>query len=743
VVVVGNPNAGKTTAFNCLTGLSQKVGNYPGVTVEKKVGRCVLDGIEVRLVDLPGTYSLAAHSPDEMVAVDVLLGHQEGEERPDLVLQIVDASNLERNFYLLCQVLELGVPVVVALNMMDVARARGMLLDAPGLSSGLGIPVIPVEAHRGRGMAELQGAMSRVLRSTLEENAGARSQAPGGTVCRNDALRLDDVLHARVGDLHAELSPAFQRAQGRPLHEFEVLRAVIDGDGHAETRLSSALGDSCLEGIKKVREEVGGEVPLPVLEAGIRYAWVRRNIDGHLRRTAVEKVTWTERIDSVLTHKVFGLLIFALAMLLVFQSVFTWAQPLMEVFDGVFASAAGWVEGVLPPGVLRSLLTDGVIAGVGMVAMFLPQILILFLFIGLFEDCGYMARGAFLMDKIMSKCGLSGKSFIPMLSGFACAVPGIMATRVIESRKDRLATVLVTPLMSCSARLPVYAIFIGTFIPDRPVIRGVLGLQALTLFGLYALGIVVAVAMAWILRKTLLRGGRAPFVLELPSYKWPAVTGVLMKLFERGKAFLVRAGTIILAIAIVVWALAYFPHSAAIGEDYARQRERIELKLLPEPARSARLAEVSKLESGAYLRDSYFGRVGQHVEPIFRPLGWDWRISMAAIASFPAREVIVATLGTIYNMGGSVDEESVALRESLRQAAWPSTDPVRPGQPVFTIPVALSIMVFFALCCQCGATVATIKRETNSWGWAWFAFGYMTVLAYVGAFITYQVGMMV
>jgi len=738
VVVVGNPNAGKTTAFNRLTGLSQKVGNYPGVTVEKKVGRCVLDGIEVRLVDLPGTYSLAAHSPDEMVAVDVLLGHQEGEEPPDLVLQIVDASNLERNFYLLCQVLELGVPVVVALNMMDVARARGILIDAEGLSAKLGIAVIPVEAHRGRGIDELQGAISRVLRRTLAGTPGT-----GSAVSRDGALCLNDALHARVGDLHAELNPAFQRARGRSLHEFEVLRAVIDREGHAETRLSSVLGDSCLDRIQRVREEVAGEVPLPVLEAGIRYGWIRQNIEGHLRRTPVKAVTWTERLDRVLTHKVFGLLIFAVMMLIVFQSVFTWAQPLMEMLDGAFASVAGSVEGALSQGALRSLLTDGVIAGVGMVVMFLPQILILFLFIGLLEDCGYMARGAFLMDKIMSKCGLSGKSFIPMLSGFACAVPGIMATRVIEGRKDRLATVLVTPLMSCSARLPVYAIFIGTFIPDRPVIHGVLGLQALTLFGLYALGIVVAVAMAWILRKTLLRGSRAPFVLELPSYKWPALAGVLLKLFERAKAFLVRAGTIILAIAIVVWALAYFPHSSGIGADYARERQRIARELPPGAERTARLQEVGKLESGAYLRDSYFGRLGQHVEPVFRPLGWDWRISMAAIASFPAREVIVATLGTIYNMGGSVDEESAALRESLREATWPSTDPHRPGLPVFNIPVALSIMVFFALCCQCGATVATIKRETNSWGWAWFAFGYMTILAYVGAFITYQLGRMV
>jgi ferrous iron transport protein B len=342
------------------------------------------------------------------------------------------------------------------------------------------------------------------------------------------------------------------------------------------------------------------------------------------------------------------------------------------------------------------------------------------------------------MDRVMSACGLSGKSFIPMLSGFACAVPGIMAARVIEDRKDRLATVLVTPLMSCSARLPVYAIFIGTFIPDAPVIPGFLGLQAATLFALYVLGIATAAGVAWVLRKTLLRGPKAPFVLELPSYKLPVLSGVLLRLLDRGKAFLLRAGTIILAIAVVVWALAYFPRSAEIGRSFDAERARVSAAAPAAQERQALLADVDRLEAGAYLRDSYFGRAGRLVEPVFRPLGWDWRISMAAIASFPAREVIVATLGTIYNLGGEEDEGSVALRQSLREATWDGTE--RKGLPVFNVPVALSIMVFFALCCQCGATVATIRRETGSWRWAWFAFAYMTVLAYAGALATYQLG---
>jgi ferrous iron transport protein B len=354
-----------------------------------------------------------------------------------------------------------------------------------------------------------------------------------------------------------------------------------------------------------------------------------------------------------------------------------------------------------------------------------------------------MARAAFIMDKVMSKCGLSGKSFIPMLSGFACAVPAIMAARVIESRRDRIATILVIPLMTCSARLPVYAILIGTFIPDVPLVGRLLGLQAATLFGLYVLGIVVAVAMAWVFKKTILRGATPPFVLELPSYKIPALGTVLLRLYDRAKAFLLRAGTIILTITIIVWALSYFPRSDEIAASFAQQRQetlgQLEALAGGEDARRTELEErisrLDKEEAGAYLRQSYFGRMGHFVAPVFEPLGWDWKISMAAVASFPAREVVVSTLGTIYNFEADAEEEPQQLGERLREERWPDSD-----RPVFTIPVALSIMVFFALCCQCGATVATIQRETSSWGWAWFTFAYMTGLAYVGALLTFQIG---
>lgn len=734
VVVVGNPNAGKTTLFNRLTGLSQKVGNYPGVTVEKKVGTRRIGNVDVELVDLPGTYSLAAHSPDEMVAVDVILGHEMGEPRPDLVLQVVDASNLERNLYLLSQVLELGVPVVVALNMVDLARARGIAIDAEKLSARLGVTVVAVESHRGTNFAALEQALERAL-----DNRGSE---PAGTAAVAHRRRLDDRLHEGVEKLHQDLAPSFALSRGRDLHPFEVLRAVIDRGGHAESRLVEALGNSCRTEIDAVRRSVAGAIELPLLEARVRYGWVRERLAGCVSRNATvnSRITWSERLDRVLTHRVFGLLLFALLMLVIFEAIFSGAEPLMGFIEGVFGQLAIGISALLPAGAMQSLAVDGILAGVSMVVVFLPQILILFLFIGLLEDCGYMARAAFIMDRLMQKCGLSGKSFIPMLSGFACAVPGIMATRVIEDRRDRLATILVTPLMSCSARLPVYSLFIGAFIPAGEPILGFFSTRGLTLFALYVLGIITAVAVAWILRRTLLRGDKAPFVLELPSYKWPSLGGVVYRLYERGMAFLKRAGTLILAIAIVVWALAYFPHRAEVGAPFEQERERL-LRDAPEASEhEARLATIAQAEAGAYLRDSYFGRMGHAVEPVFRPLGWDWRLAMAAIASFPAREVILTTLGILFNLGGAVDEESEALRDSLRQASWPVDGSTRSGAPLVTVPVALSVLVFFALCCQCGATVVTIRRETNSWSWAIFAFSYMTVLAYIGALVVYQVG---
>jgi ferrous iron transport protein B len=720
VAVVGNPNAGKSTLFNALTGLSQRVGNYPGVTVERKVGAMGAGAERIELIDLPGTYSLAAHSPDEMVAVDVLLGHLAGERAPNAVLAVVDASNLERNLYLLSQVIELGLPVVVALNMVDVAEKRGVHVDAAALAARLGLPVVATRAHKGAGLAELRVALRDLVGSR-------RLPAPVLVHAVPDGLRAGiELLKERAGRAAAT-------SFGRELHAFEYLRGLVDEGGHAETRLHAA-GAGVAEALREARAKARGAIPLSAVEAQSRYRWIRQIVAGCVRRDEHPPASWTDRLDAVLTHRVLGTLVFAAAMLLLFQSIFAWAAPAKDGIDATFRWFGHGVESLLPDGALRSLLIDGVVAGVGGVVSFLPQILLLFLFLGVLEDCGYMARAAFLMDKVMSRVGLSGKSFIPMLSGFACAVPAVMATRVIENRRDRLATMLVTPLMTCSARLPIYAVMIAAFVPRRSVAGGLIGLPALTLLSLYLLGIGTAVAMAFVFKRTLLRGPPPPFVMELPSYKWPAPRVLALRLWERTVAFIARAGTVILAMSVVVWALAYFPRTA-----------RHEIAAAP-PAALAAPAATARTDDGAavaidpaaaaaaaQLEGSALGRVGHMLEPAFEPLGWDWRITVAALASFPAREIVVATLATIFSLGDR-EGDPQGLQRALEQARRAD------GSPLFTLPVALSVMVFFALCCQCGATIATIRRETNSWRWAAFTFAYMTVLAYGAGIAVFQVG---
>ncbi|HYF50071.1 MAG TPA: ferrous iron transport protein B [Planctomycetota bacterium] len=724
VAVIGNPNTGKTTLFNALTGLRQHVGNYPGVTVERKVGVWKLsDALSVDLVDLPGTYSLAARSPDEMIAVDVLLGQQKGAPKVDAILAIADASNPERNFYLISQLCELELPVVIALNMCDVAESKGISIDAAKLSEAIGTPVVPICANKRKGIESLSGAVEQALING-KPPAGRLPQFP--EAMRAEISALTETLHQHAAQV------------GRDVNRLEAFRVLVDKGGYAEQRLAKAVGEDFCKDLEERRKRAS-KIPLPAEEVRVRYAWVKSVLSGALTRPAQPPPTSSDKIDKVLTHWFSGTLVFALLMLLVFQAIFSWASPLMDGINAAFEGLNGWVSGHMAEGTLRSLICDGVIAGVGGVLVFLPQICILFAFIAILEDCGYMSRAAFLMDRLFSRLGLSGKSFIPMLSSFACAVPGIMAARTIENPRDRLATILIAPLMSCSARLPVYIILIKTFIPETKYGGDWLTLQGLTLFAMYCVGILVAVPVAWLLKKTLLKGETPPFLIELPSYKTPDWKTVLLRVYTSGKAFTIRAGTIILAVSIIVWALAYFPRSEAVAQKYEQKRATAQAQFdasaeKDEAALQETLDAIDKEESGEYLRQSYFGRMGHAVEPAFKPLGWDWRISMAAIASFPAREVIVATLGTIFNLGADEDEESDTLRAALKDATWDGS-----SKPLFSIPVELSIMVFFALCSQCAATLATIKRETNSWKWPLFSFTYMTVLAYVGALITFQI----
>jgi ferrous iron transport protein B len=718
VALVGNPNTGKSTLFTALAGVRQRVGNYPGVTVEKKTGTLRYDGQVFELIDLPGTYSLAPRSPDEMVTVDVLLGRRDNASPPDVVLAIIDASNLERNLYLVSQVFSIGLPTVVALNMVDLARDRQIEIDIDALTKRLGVPIIPVQANRRKGLDRLQAALAEAATAEPRE--------------RENPFPPAFQQHT------SEVAAWLNENSSRPVPHFLVERLLLDGNGYLESELLNGTAAKGSQKLQAARESLSAAgMPVPAVEAMARYDWVARTLDGIVRRPLDHQPTTTDRIDAVLTHKIWGTLIFIAAMAMIFSSIFVLAVPLMDLIGGAFEALGGFVNAHMAEGALRSLIVDGVIAGVGAVVIFLPQILILFLFIALLEDCGYMARAAFLMDRLMAGVGLSGKSFIPLLSSFACAVPGIMATRVIENRRDRFTTILIAPLMSCSARLPVYVVLIGAFVPAQYYLGGLIGLQGLVLLAMYSIGAIVAIGVAWLLKKTILRGETPPFVMELPSYKLPALRTVAFRMTERGWSFLARAGTVIFAVTIVIWALAYYPHSETqVAEEIATQRSQLRNN-------SAALAEFDKPENLDHLaaslhqRYSFLGRAGQWIEPAVRPLGWDWRIGAAAIASFPAREVVMGVLGVIYQMGPDVDLDADGnqLQARLHAARWDDT-----GLPVYNLPVALSIMVFFALCAQCAATLAVIRRETNSWRWPIFTFVYMTALAYVGAFLTYQIG---
>ncbi|MBX7169024.1 MAG: ferrous iron transport protein B [Pirellulales bacterium] len=733
VALIGNPNVGKSTLFNSLCGVRQRVGNYPGVTVEKKIGRWVADRRVIDLIDLPGTYSLAPRSPDEMVAVDVLLGRRSDTARVDAVICIVDASNLERNLYLVSQVRELGLPTVVALNMIDVAQARGLKVDVARLERQLGVPVVAVQAHRRTGLD--------ILRRRLVESLGASMPAP--------ASPFPPAFQAEIEHLGSLVNNGHPATSLLPRYLIE--RLLLDTAGYLETELehSAARSSQLHSELLLARERLkAAGMPVPAVEAMSRYGWVANVLDGVVERPATRAATASDRLDRILTHRVFGTLVFVALMVVMFQAVFRWAGPAMDGIDVLQSTLAGAVEAALPAGALRSLLVDGLIGGVGSVLVFLPQILVLFLFIAVLEDCGYMARAAYLMDRLMVHVGLSGKSFIPLLSSFACAIPGIMAARVIENRRDRLVTILVAPLMSCSARLPVYTLMTAAFVPAQTFLGGWLGLQGLTMTAMYLLGIVAAVLVALVLRRTILRGPTPAFVMELPAYQWPSPRNVLYRMAERGWAFIRRAGTLIVAVSVVVWALLYFPQrSDELAARWAPQRQAIEQRLADAGADDAlretaeqELRQIDNHLASLQTEQSLLGRLGHALEPFVRPLGWDWKIGCAVLASFPAREVVVATLGILYDLGAEVDVDEDAgrtqLETALRAARWRDT-----GRPVFNTPVALSIMVFFALCAQCASTLVVMRRETNHWGWPAFTFFYMTTLAYVAALVTYQVGM--
>ena len=693
VALLGNPNTGKSSLFNALVGGQQQVGNYPGATVEKFVGRCAHEGRELAITDLPGLYSLNPASPDEQIAVDILLTPNVADMQVmDVVVCVLDASNLVRNLYLTTQVLELGIPAVVALNMMDVAAQAETTIDVEQLSAALGVPVVVTHGSRKQGIGELRSAIA------------------SATVVATTKVTFSDPVEAAIASATAATADQAVACHRRCfLNELALSTDVeLCGDEQVESKQTTNFS-AALDLCKQQFDAAGDRISM---EPIARYAWINQVVSSVVECRDTEHSLVRRRwLDRVLIHPFSGSLIFLATLTLLFQAVFSWSVPAMDLIGALFAWLGSGVESLIAEGMLRSLIVDGLIAGIGGVVIFLPQILILFFFIGLMEDFGYMARAAYLMDNVMSKVGLSGKSFIPLLSSFACAIPGIMAARSIKNRNDRLATMLIAPLMSCSARLPVYILITAACIPERQVFGGWISQQALVLVSMYLLGIVVAICVAWILKKTILKGETPVFVMELPSFKMPSISIVSRKMFQQGMDFVKQAGTLILACTVLIWALAYFPRSEETVELSATQT------------------------SGIQLRNSYLGRAGQAIEPVVRPLGWDWKIGIAVLASFPAREVVVGTMGVIYNLGDEEDETSEGLRDHLKNARWDHDS----TKPVFTVPVGLSIMVFFALCAQCVSTLAVLKKETQSWRWPLFTFVYMTVLAYVAAWVTFVV----
>lgn len=634
VVLAGNPNAGKTTLFNALTGLRQKVANYPGVTVERKEGFRKVGDRTFRLLDVPGLYSLDASSIDEQIARDVIAGRVEEFSRPDVIVSVIDATNIERNLYLFTQLLEFKTPIVVALTMMDTAVERGIVIDTAKLAEKLGVPVVPVKVAESAAIETLESAVILAL--------------------------------------------------------------------NTEPKIPESLSDSSTQtGNAKIFT---------------RYRFISDAVQESVSGLGEDSPRRSEKIDAVLTHPVVGYIALLAILILVFQTIFSWANLPMELLEQGFDAIGDFTRSALPEGLLTDLLVDGVIAGVGGVLVFLPQILLLFLFISLLEDSGYMARAAFLLDRPMSRVGLHGKAFLPLMSSFACAIPGIMATRTIENPKDRLATILIAPFMSCSARLPVYALMIGTFFADQMVF-GWISLGAVLIISMYLLGILTAVIVAFILKATLLSSPPPPFVMELPPYRLPNLRNVLMNVWSRAWLFVKRAGTVILALSIILWALMAFPRT--------------------DPARLVLTgdAEVDqKTIHSAQLANSYAGSIGHFIEPVIEPLGFNWKIGISLIASFAAREVLVSTLGIIYAGEKDANEESQSLKDALKEAK--NDD----GTTTWTPLTALTLMVFFVLAIQCISTVAVVRRETNSWAWTLFMVAYMTGIAYLGALITFQGG---
>lgn len=692
MALAGNPNSGKTTIFNAITGARQHVGNYPGVTVERKEGDAEFEGVALHVIDLPGTYSLSAYSPDEMVARRVLL-----DERPDVVIQVVDAGNIERNLYLAVQLLEMKVPLVLAFNMMDEVEKKGVKIELDQMSVLLGVPIVPTVGYKNEGIDELLEKAIEVARQKQ---------------CPQVEIRFGPELDRAIDEIQ-------ELVEGTGASEKFVPRwlaiKLLEGDPEIAELMEGARAKEILDKADETRERVKGILgdDFEILLADARYGWVHGAVAETVSLTLEARRSLTDQVDTVLANRVLGLPIFFFFMWLIFTVTFRLGAPLMEMIDRTFGWMGALAATLLPDGLLQSLVVDGVIAGVGGVLVFLPNIMILFIMVSLMEDSGYMARAAFIVDRVMHLVGLHGKSFIPLFVGFGCNVPAIMGTRVLENERDRITTVLVTPFISCSARLPVYILLAGAFFPARSAGH--------VIFSLYVLGIVVAMVLARLLRAYVVKGPPTPFVMELPPYRMPTLKSVLIHMWERAWMYIRKAGTIILAFSIVVWFLSNFPqnvdHSPQVKSGIAKYGS---VEKFPQDLKFKIAHEK--------LARSYSGRIGNFMAPVMAPVGLDdWKVTISLLAGFVAKEVVVSTMGTLYSLGAA-DEKSADLREAIK--ADPFFSPLR----------AYVLMVFILLYMPCLATVVVAYRELGSWKWAALMVGGSTGIAYLFAGVVWRAG---
>jgi len=718
IAIAGNPNSGKTTIFNNITGARQKVGNWPGVTVEKKEGIATYNGYTIQVVDLPGTYSLTAYSLEEIIARNYII-----EEKPDLVVDVIDASTLERNLYLATQLIDLGVKLVFALNMVDVARSRGLIIDHEKLSLLMGVPFIPTVGSKNRGTEDLLKTIVRVTED--RESVSRHIHIDYGLELEEEIERFQGLIRtsASFPDEH------HSRWMGIKLleNDEEVIKEI------EETSLKKKVMDQ-LDKSKVHLNEILGE-DSETLMADRRYGFIHGALKETFRQTRRDRRYLSDQVDMVLTNRLLGFPIFIFFIWAMFQLTFSVGQYPTDWIDAGVGLLAQFVGGLMGKGLLTDLVVDGIISGVGGVAVFLPNIFILFFCIALFEDTGYMARAAFIMDKVMHTLGLHGKSFIPMIMGFGCNVPAIMATRVLESKRDRILTILINPLISCSARLPVYVLIAGALFGAY---------AGNVIFSLYVIGIVLAILMGQIFKRTLFRGEIAPFVLELPPYRMPTLKGTLIHMWERGSIFIRKMGGVILIGSILVWALSSFPQTVNYSRDYDMEKRKIEERYAMQKAElvqtgqgekaqllskemNQKIAELETFQKDEFQENSFLGRLGKTIAPFLRPLGFDWKGGVALLTGFVAKEIVVSTFGILYQVGEKEGEESENLRTAIRNAMTPL--------------IGYAFMVFVLVYTPCLATVAAIRRETGSWRWTGFSVGYSLTLAWILAFVIYRGGM--